>query len=75
MPFKGPLFKLIGISTQYQSQLFTALFFAIAIPAFVLISAPINWREQLEPFLERAIEKYKAVGVAERNESSEPNAD
>ncbi|OLE51709.1 MAG: hypothetical protein AUG51_21675 [Acidobacteria bacterium 13_1_20CM_3_53_8] len=69
--FEGRLFRLIGISTQYQSELFTAMFFAVAVPAFVLISAPINWREQLEPFLVRAVEKYKAARDAHKGKETE----
>jgi uncharacterized membrane protein YesL len=46
--------------------IFTISFILIAVCTFVLISAPLAWREQLEPFLTREIEKYKA----QRNDPS-----
>lgn len=68
--FDGQLFKFIGVTSPYQPEIFTALFFAVVIPTFVTISAPINWREQLEPFLDRAVDKYKATMEAGKGNMS-----
>jgi hypothetical protein len=50
---------LLGVPFQ-SSHIFIASFILIAVCTFVFISAPLAWREQLEPFLTREIEKYMA---------------
>jgi uncharacterized membrane protein YesL len=50
-----------ALGMPFQSPyIFTATFILIAVCTFVFISAPLAWREQLEPFLIREIERYKA---------------
>jgi MFS family permease len=53
------LLSLTGISFQ-SPYTFLIGFAVIAVATFVYISAPIAWREQLEPFLYREIERRKA---------------
>lgn len=49
----------LSIPASYGPYVYVALFAAVFVVTFVFVSAPLGWRESIEPHLVRAIERYK----------------
>lgn len=56
--FPGGLFRFLGITDQFNNWIFIVGFSIVILLIFIFISVPITWREQLEPYIDRAIEKH-----------------
>lgn len=59
--FQGGLFRLLEISDQFNPWIFIVGFSTGILLIFIFISVPIAWREQLESYIDRAIEKHRST--------------